>query len=207
MLAGLCFVFLLFSSIRGSDPDVFVRDLCAYTLSGYNRIAAIVHGRLHYPHAGHGVYVLNFIAFNNRLNSVIPLREIFRWPAFLDVWQSEFSATWSAGLNGLAIYSGAFGYMFAELSWFSPLLTFTYGLMYGWVWIMLKRGATIGIVLYPWFAFCILFWFGTNYLLDNKGFVLLLIALALAGYERLASRPALCPGTSDRGENGKAASY
>jgi hypothetical protein len=181
-------VFLLFSSIRGKDSDLFATELLSYGIAGYNRLSALVHGTLHYPYAGHGVYVLNFVVFNNMLNHVIPLREIFRWPSFLDVWQSEFGATSDAGLYGFSIFSGAFGYIFSEMGWFSPLLLFAYGLLYGGVWRSFKRGSVFGIVMYPWFAFCILFWFGTNFLFDNKLVVLLLVATALTVYERLTSR-------------------
>jgi hypothetical protein len=67
----------------------------------------------------------------------------------------------------------------------SPFLLFAYGLMTGWVWRSLKLGRTAGIVLYPWFAFCILFWFGTNYLLGTQLVVLLLGAIVLGFYELL----------------------
>jgi hypothetical protein len=42
----------------------------------------------------------------------------------------------------------------------------------------------LGIVLYPWFGFCILFWFGTNYLLDSPIEPLLLGAFLIFAYER-----------------------
>ena len=38
--------------------------------------------------------------------------------------------------------------------------------------------------MYPWCAFCILFWHGTNLLLDVKFVVLLLVCGGLAVYER-----------------------
>lgn len=194
LLICVCTIFLLFSVVRGGEFEIFGENLSAYTIAGYNRLAALIHGKLHYPYAGHGVYILDFVVFNNMLNRVIPLREMFHWPAFFDVWQSEFGATWAAGLNGYSIFSGAFGYMFAEIGWFAPLLVFIYGLLYGWVWRLFKSGSTVGIVLYPWLAFCILFWFGTNYLFDNKGFVLFLLAGLLTCYERVGARrrPELC---------------
>jgi hypothetical protein len=66
---------------------------------------------------------------------------------------------------------------------------FVYGLMYGCVWRSVKMGKVFGVVLYPWFAFCILNWFGTNSLLDNKILIFFLTFLLLGAYERLYLRP------------------
>jgi hypothetical protein len=50
--------------------------------------------------------------------------------------------------------------------------------------------------LYPWCGFCILFWFGTNALLDTKLVVFLLVALLLSAYERLVVRTGSAIGES-----------
>jgi hypothetical protein len=178
--------FLLFSFIRGtSDTDKMASDIVGYTVCSYNHMAALLAGRLHYPYAGRGIYLFSFLGFNNVLNTLIPFRELLSWPSFYDAWQSEFSSTWRAGLNGYSIWVGAFGYIFADLGWWAPLFVFFQGVLCGSVWRAVKRGQIFGIVLYPWVAFCILFWMGTNYLLDNKFIVLLIDAVALTAYEWL----------------------
>ena len=182
-------LFVSFSMLRGSTgPDVLIGDILGYTIAAYNRLAAVLDGRLRYPFSGRGLYISGFVAFNNTFNKIFHVNQLFSWPDFDTVWRSEFEAVSSAGLNGRLIWSGAFGYAFSDLRWAAPLLIFIYGLVTGWAWRLLKLGKTAGIVLYPWCAFCVLFWFGTNYLLDPRAVVLLLVAAALGLYEMLFVR-------------------
>ncbi len=184
--AAIGALFVSFSLLRGSaGPDALVGDILGYTIAAYNRLAAVLDGRLRYPFSGKGLYLSGFVAFNNTFNKIFHVNQLFSWPDFDTVWRSEFSAVSSAGLNARLIWSGTFGYAFSDLKWASPLLLFIYGLITGWAWRLLKLGKTVGIVLYPWCAFCVLFWFGTNYLLDPRAIVLLLVATALSLYELL----------------------
>jgi hypothetical protein len=179
-------LFVSFSMLRGSDgPNALIGDILGYTIASYNRLAAVLDGRLRYPFSGRGLYISGFVAFNNTFNKIFHVNQLFSWPDFDTVWRSEFGAVSSAGLDGRLVWSGAFGYAFSDLKWASPLLLFIYGLLTGWAWRLLKLGKTAGIMLYPWCAFCVLFWFGTNYLLDPRAVVLLLVATALGLYELL----------------------
>jgi len=182
-------LFGAFSALRGIlDLRSLFVNLVGYTIAGYNRLAAILDGRLHYPFAGRGLYISSFASFNETFNKLIPINRLLSWPDFTTTWRSEFGAVSTAGLNGDLIWSGTFGYLFSDVGWLAPFLLFVYGLTTGWVWRSFKLGRTAGVVLYPWFAFCILFWFGTNYLLDTKAVVLLGDAIALRLYESLLMR-------------------
>jgi hypothetical protein len=68
------------------------------------------------------------------------------------------------------------------------LFVFFEGVLCGVVWRSIKLGRPLGIVLYPWFAFCILFWFGMNSLLENKLLPLVLDVIGLSLYELLCLR-------------------
>lgn len=181
-------VFVLFSFIRGAASDAFAGDVVGYTLASYNRMSAVIHNRLRYRYGGLGTYTFNCVVFNNMINEVIPFREWFRWPAFMDWWQSEFDATAAAGLDNRLIWSGAFGYVFADLGWFSPIYMFVYGIASGAAWKAMARGSVFGLLTYPWIAFCILFWFGTNNIVENKVLVLILAAAILSVYEKTVRR-------------------
>jgi hypothetical protein len=190
--ASTAALFVSFSLLRGSaGPDTLIADTLGYTIAAYNRLAAVLDGRLRYPYSGRGLYISGFVAFNKTFNTIFHVNQLFAWPDFDTAWRSEFSAVSSAGLDGRMIWSGAFGYVFSDLKWASPLLLFIYGLVTGWAWRLLKLGKTAGVVLYPWCAFCVLFWFGTNYLLDPRAVVLLLVAIALGLYELLFIRASL----------------
>jgi len=186
--------FALFSALRGNDtPEAIATDLAQYTLSSYNRLPALLSGTLRYPYAGKGVYLCRFLASNNLFNRIIPVREMLGWPSYRDVFDSEFWAVWRANLNGNMIWPSTFGYIYSDLGWLSPGFLFFYGLLYGWVWRSVRCGRTFGIVLYPWFAFCILFWLGANYLLDTMCAVLVIDAVALSAYDFALLRKTTSP--------------
>lgn len=188
-VGGLAFAlciscFVLFAIVRGvNDSEEIVSNVVGYTIAAYNRLTALLSGQLRYTYGGKGLYLSGFLAFNNLFNRLIPFREMFGWPSMRDVWMSEFESVWRANLNGNYIWSGTFGYIYSDLGWLSPGFMFLYGLLYGWVWRSVRRGRAFGILLYPWCAFCVLFWFGTNLLLFTQGIVLLIVALVLSGYE------------------------
>jgi hypothetical protein len=184
--SSLLVLFLLGSFVRGTTD--LTKDVFAYTIASYNRLAALLSGRLRYPYGGRGIYLFSFLGYNNMLNMVVPFRDILRWPSFMEYWQSEFRAMGPAGLTENAIWGGAFGYIFADIGWLAPFFVFFEGLLCGVVWRSVKLGRPLGIVLYPWFAFCILFWFGMNSLFENKLLPLVLDVLGLAIYESLCLR-------------------
>jgi hypothetical protein len=175
--------FACFASVRGSDTAM--SDMLLYTLPSYNRLAALVNGHLIYPYAGSGVYLSPFLSFNTTVNAIVPVADIMHWGSFDNVWQSEFTATSLAGLDGALIWSGTFGYIFADLGWFAPLLLLGYGLLFGQCWRSCKLGRTAGIVLYPRLCAFILLWFTTNDIFDTRTVVLVVVAVVLSIYERL----------------------
>jgi hypothetical protein len=172
-------LFFAFSFLRGTYGwDEQINGLIGYTAASYNRLAAVVNGSLHYPFAGHGMYLSGVVTHNQML-----LAGYLNSPDPLDVWASEFTAVSRAGLDGRLIWSGSFGYIFSDIGWFSVLFIFGYGLLYGIAWNWFKRTKVLGIVLYPCFGFCILFWVGSNYLLDQPLEILSIVAIVLTGYE------------------------
>lgn len=181
--------FMAISLLRGiGDAGVIINDILGYTIASYNRLAAVLDGRMHYTFAGRGFYISTFASYNHTFNKLFHANEIFAWPDVDSDWRSQFNAVDGAGLNGNLIWAGAFGYIFSDLKWLSPLLLIVYGLLTGWAWRSLRLGKIAGILLYPWCAFCILFWFGVNYLLDMQPVILIIDAICLVFYESLLVR-------------------
>jgi hypothetical protein len=177
-------LFFAFSFLRGTYGwDEQINGLIGYTAASYNRLAAVVNGSLHYPFAGHGMYLSGVVTHNQML-----LAGYLNSPDPLDVWASEFTAVSRAGLDGRLIWSGSFGYIFSDIGWFSVLFIFGYGMLYGIAWNWFKRTKVLGIVLYPCFGFCVLFWVGSNYLLDQPLEILSIVAIVLTGYESVFVR-------------------
>lgn len=180
------FIFSAFSSLRGEVEIVKITsDFIGYTLASYNRLSGILDGRLKFEFTGTGVYLSSFLSFNNSLNKLLPISEYMNWPKYFDLWNSEFLSVSMAGLNEYLIWPTAIGYIFIDLGWFSPIILFMYGMLYAGVWSSWKKGSPLGIILYPWLGFCLLFWFGTNYLLDTKFFVLLITSITISMANRL----------------------
>ena len=188
-IAGIAILFGAFSFLRGTGSlDAQFHLLLGYSSASYNRLAALVTGSLRYPFSGHGLYLSSFVSFNESFHRLIPLNQILHWPGFFEEWTSEFGAVERAGLDGSLVFLGAFGFVYCDLGWFSPLWLLMYGLAYGLIWKALRSSSVFGIVLYPFFGFCILFWFGTNLLLDSSLVPFLKYSIYLFLYEKLLLR-------------------
>jgi hypothetical protein len=182
-------LFLAFAFVRGTQSSRdLLGQLIGYTIASYNRLAAILDGSMRYPYAGRGTYLSGALSFSHFVNNIIPYSHMVGAPDYLDQWYSEFGAVDRAGLSGRLIWSGAFGYMYSDLGWFTPMLLALYGLLYGGVWSSMRQGRVLGLLLYPWCGFCVLFWVGSNYLLDFTMVVFLFEAIVLSLYERVFTK-------------------
>jgi hypothetical protein len=182
-------LFLVFGELRGvKDVTIALGDFAGYTIASYNRLAALLHGSMRYPYGGHGIYLFGCLSSNNTVSAVVPLKNALGWPDFFSLVNSEFQAPQLAGLDDFLIWSGAFGYIFSDIGWATPLLLALYGVIYGFAWRQAKLGTALGMVIYPWFAFCVLSWFSSNLAFDFRFPFFVVAGLALAAYERLLTR-------------------
>lgn len=186
---GIALIFIAFSMLRGADSaETLLSDLVGYTIASFNRLAALLDGQMHFPYGGTGVYFSGFVSFNESFSRLLPLAEWLDLPTFNTMWESEFDAVGRAGLNENLIWATAFGYLYSEVGWFTPWLFIPYGALAQWAWIRLAHGSPIAATVYPWIAFCVLFWLGTNFLLDTKFFVILIIGMLIHGLDRPLTR-------------------
>jgi hypothetical protein len=155
--------FLALSFLRGALVlRLLLISLLGYSIVSYNRLAALLAGIMHYAYAGRGVYLATVLEEKTGLQS------FFGWPNTLDLWRSEFSSTFTAGLNSFFIWSGAFGYLYSDIGWWTLLYLFLIGILAGWLWRRFRSGLLSGLILYPWMGFSILFWIGWNLLFDGR---------------------------------------
>jgi hypothetical protein len=184
LAAGVIGVFLLFAVLRGGDLQGLPAGLIGYTLACYNRLAAVVHGTLRYQYGGQGIYTFTFLTYT-KLNTLVPIQRFLKWPDDIDIWASEFVGVSNAGLNPSLIWSSAFGYIFSDFGWLSPVYFFGCGLVCGWGWRAARKQTVAGILLYPFFSFSILFWIGINYIAHAEIAELIVGAAMLGCYEAL----------------------
>jgi hypothetical protein len=167
--AGIVGAFSALAFLRGSaGGKALVASFLGYTIVSYNRMAAVVTGVMHYANEGHFIYVFPLIVNNNRLNSIIPLRDYFGWPDAVQQWKTEFMSVISAGLNSSYNWSGLFGYLYSDLGWWSALYMFFFGIMAGIFWSRFCAGKTDGILWYLAIAYSILMWFSLNWLFREQ---------------------------------------
>jgi hypothetical protein len=181
-LASLIGLFSIISFFRGaSRSSLLITSLLGYSVVSYKRMAAELHGLLHYTFAGSGVYLSYFLSFASSL----PFHNLLGGVPSDIMFQMEFQDVGAAGLMGAFNWASVPGYIYGDLGWFTPLWFFGIGLICGWAWLGFKQGRAMGTSLYPWFAFCLLFMFGWNVMFELRFVEILLTAIALAAYEKL----------------------
>lgn len=184
--ASIITLFVVTSLIRGfTSVNGLITQLLGYTLASYNRLAAILDGKLHYPFAGRGVYLSYIAAYNTAVNKIVPIGRLINAPEFLNLWKSEFTAVSQAGLNGDLIWAGTFGYIYSDLGWLSFAWVFGYGIVYGLIWKALLKDSVLGILLYPFLAYCEMGWWGTNGLLDSPLIIFIGTVIMFRLYEMI----------------------
>jgi hypothetical protein len=180
---GILAVFIVLQLARSAaHVDALITSMLGYTIVSYNRLAALVMGIMHYVYQGKGGYVVVFLTQNPRFTE---LRDRMGLPNFFVLWLSEFGPLAASGLNSSFNYSSVFGYLFSDLGWWTPVYMAITGIFAGSLWSRFRAGTTLGLVLYPWMVFWILFWFGWNLLFDARGVVLLETSVLLFLYDKL----------------------
>jgi hypothetical protein len=183
-MIALVGTFLLLSFLRGSLLiSSLVRSLLGYTIVSYNRMAALLLGAMHYNYEGTGVYLVQFLSGSEGLNKIVPFKDLFGWPTARELWHTEFASVAQAGLDPSYIWASTFGYLFSDIGWLTPFYMFFYGLFACYFWIKFKTGKAMGLVVYPWVAFGIMFWVGVNFLLYDRLLNYIEVGLLLTLYD------------------------
>jgi hypothetical protein len=187
--AGTVAIFLSISFLRGTIAiKGLMMLLLGYTVVSYNRMSALLLGVMHDSYQGRGVYLFPILRQNETIDNVFRLSDRFGWPSAWSLWSSAFSSVASAGLNpGFNFYS-VFGALYSDLGWLATAYLFVIGILVGYLWQKFRQGKTFALVLYPWCAFCILFWIGSNLMFDGRLADLLKMAVALTVYDKLTLR-------------------
>jgi len=180
-------LFFLLTLLRGNaQVGDAAQLLLGYTFSSYNRLAATLDGSLRYTYAGNVQDLCAFCTSNKYLNAVFPYAQFFHIPDAVTTWATDFTDTGSAGLVGGYTFASAFAYIFRDIGWWSPLYFLLQGLIVGRAWQSFERGRVFGLMLYPWCAFSVLFWFGFNVFFNDAFFYIIAGAIVLRLYEKLS---------------------
>lgn len=187
--AAVVALFTIFQMYRGSLLlDMLVRSILGYSIVSYNRLAALLHGQMYYIFGGKGVYLFPYLLRSDRLNDFLDLSHRFDWPPYLTLFDSESASVQLAGLNSSYIWSGVFGYLYADLGVGALAYLFGTGVLAGWAWTRFRKGVSWAIAIYVWIGFWIVFWVGWNLLFDMRFVTVVEAAILLALYERVSAR-------------------
>ena len=179
-LIVLAMLFLIFSIFRGSiSTNALLSDSIGYIFSPFNRLASILDGSLVYKDSGKGIYLFPFAGYNNVVNSIFNIRELFNWPSFETFWLFEFVSVANSGLNGYLIWSTAAGYVYSDIGYMFFLYWIFVGFFIGVAWQFFRQGTLFGFIFYPWVAFCLIFWFGMNFIFDTRIISLIVVFLLI----------------------------
>jgi hypothetical protein len=179
-------LFILLSLLRGIDNFLdLVANIMGYTLTSYNRLTGILNGTLKFHFSGTGTYAFRFFTHIPVLESIFNISSLLNMPDSEVVWKSEFIAVDLSGLRRDFIWASSFGYVFDDIGMWVYLYFFIYGLIMSKLWNGFLKGTVFSVVIYPWFLFCVLFWFGSNFIVYPRLVTFFGLAFLLAVYEQL----------------------
>ena len=178
--------FLLMAFLRGNTVSyLMISSLLGYSICSYNRFAGVLNGHLHYVYGGKGVYLFLYLDNAPALERLFHITSYLNWPSYLEVFNSEYASMALAGLNLHYIWAGVFGYLYADIGWWTLLYLFCTGIFTGYIWGSLRRGSSVAVVLYPWIASWIAGWNTSNILFNDDFVHLIPVAIALAFWDKL----------------------
>jgi hypothetical protein len=180
---GILLLFGAMAMLRTSgSTDAVITSFLAYGPSSVNHLAALVDGRLNVDFISDRLLWNNFafifeFPFASRL---------FDWGSQMrGPFQESFWAIQRAGLNNDYNWFTALGEIFGGLGLLAVPYLLVLGLFLGRVWRQFERGSMVGVLLYPWLGFGVLFSFGSNFVASQFLSVLMVLALLLHVYTRI----------------------
>lgn len=197
VIAGVAIIalFTLVAYFRGGDSDSPLTVLTGYLPASVNRLAALLHGAYKPAISGEPYYAFRFLWHPPLVRRFVPIDVWGRSLGLhipetsIDGWAAEFDAISSGGLNASFIWSTALGYVFYDFGWASPLYFAALGAVMGWMWKLFLRRSPAGMVLYPYFATCILLW-PTDHLAALPQIWLFVFTAAFLKFRYAGSNPA-----------------
>ncbi len=184
-MAAVVALFLVMSMLRGSTGiNLLIMGFLGYTIASYNRMAALLLGVMHDSYEGQGALLFPMLR-SGYFDSLFHFNSRFNWPSGFSLWFSSINSVRSAGLSAAFNYYSVFGALYTDLGWAAPAYMFLIGILTGYLWISFRRGKTPALIMYPWCAFCILFWTGFNVMFDGRLLDMIKIAVLLSIYDRV----------------------
>lgn len=198
ILGVIVALFLIIAYFRSGATHSPLAMLAGYVPASYNRLAAVLMGRLTPSISGVPYYSFRFLWYPPVVRRIIAIPHMgrdFGWPipnSMMTGWFSEFSHVASADLNPMFIWPTAFGYTFYDFGWWAPIYFIAVGYLANCLWREFIAGTAYGLILYGYLIASILLWSTDNFLALPGIWVMFGISVILAILERRL----LCPPAS-----------
>ena len=174
--------FAVASRFRGANSSgAVVKSAIGYGPASMNRCAAVLDGSLDNSNLSDYLFEQNF-GFIENFPFISRLRSNSYF-AGQKTQQSIYDAIASANLNEKYIWLTSYGEIFLQFGSYYFLYVFAYGFLVGRFWRAFKRSKRLGIVLYPWAAFNVMYIFGSNFFASRYLSILLMLVAALVVYD------------------------
>lgn len=184
---GILGIFFFFSMLRGfANSDQLLLSLFGYGPASFNHLAILLDGGLNFPFGGTGTYAFTFLDQVPLLHNVIDFGAMFGVADTVQSLRSEFIATQEAGLNASFIWVTAPGYIYSDIGIFVFPYLVGIGALTGLFWRAMERRSAFGLVMYPFAAGTLAFWFSSNGMARPTIITYLGLALVLSAVEWLS---------------------
>jgi len=186
---GVTAIFIAFSAIRGHTTDAEMnRSLYGYGPAAFNHLAAVLDGSLIFPEAHTGTYTFSWVSNPPFIYQFLDTQKWFGLPDTRNVFQGEFDATQAAGLANAYNWITAPGYYLMDWGdWYYAFMVLFGGLS-GFLWKWALKGATAGLILYPYLIGAILLWFSFPVFTRPQLATYLMMIVFLALYDKVFAR-------------------
>ncbi len=160
-LAAFAMIFAAFSLSRDGSEESPWTLLVGYLPASYNRLAFQLDGELKSP-MKFPYYSLRFLWHPPLIRRALPMSEISNQlgvelpESSIEGWLTEFENISTTRLDSRFIWPTAFGYVFYDYGWGVLAFFFIFGYVCGWAWVHFRRGNIVGLIMYPYFATCII---------------------------------------------------
>ena len=179
-------VFIVLLLARGFYGfDSAANQIFAYTLASYNRLSAFLLGKLHFSGENSGIYVSSFQGQIPIIKNFFNIYKVLGQPSIGHAWLDNFHNVAEAGLNYHYTFPTLYGAIFSFFGYYSPVYFFLFGLFVKQSENSLSKSRVFGIIFLPLSLFCLLFFFGWNFLLSYEFIALFIAYIYLEVYETM----------------------
>jgi len=184
IIVGGLLIFITLSLIRGyNNWQDIAQQIFAYGPASYNRLSAILSGRLHFYGQETGIYVSSFQGQIPLLKHFINVYHLLGQPSLNTAWLRTFNDVGNAGLNADYTFPTVYGAIYSFFGIWSPIYFFGFGIFFKQIVHSINSEKIFGIVYFPFIIFSLLFLFGWNFMLSYNFIVLLITVFILFLYK------------------------